>query len=202
MKLCTALRIIKTRICFKKQIHGPLKSLIVHKRTVLQISKSANISIESKLNLNGNDLKDNGRTSILRMDENSRLFAKSFSFMYGADIILFKNSFLELGNNSFVNSDCKIRCHKRISIGNDCAISHDVTIMDGDGHSLNGVSEDREVVIGNHVWIGTRVTILKGVTIGDGAVVAAGSVVVDDVPSKTIVAGVPAKVIREGVDWN
>ena len=57
------------------------------------------------------------------------------------------------------------------------------------------------VFIGNHVWIGTNVTILKGVTIGDGAIIAAGSVVTKSVPSKCLAAGVPAKVIKENVEW-
>ena len=50
--------------------------------------------------------------------------------------------------------------------------------------------------IDNNVWIATRATILKGVTIGDGAVIAAGAVVTKNVPAYTVVAGVPAKVIR------
>lgn len=53
------------------------------------------------------------------------------------------------------------------------------------------------VVIGNGVWIGANVTILGGVNIGDGAVVAAGAVVTKDVPAKTLVGGVPAKIIKQ-----
>jgi acetyltransferase-like isoleucine patch superfamily enzyme len=53
------------------------------------------------------------------------------------------------------------------------------------------------VIIGNSVWIGVNSTILKGVTIGEGSVVGAGSVVTKDVPPWTIVAGNPARVIRE-----
>ena len=52
------------------------------------------------------------------------------------------------------------------------------------------------VVIGNNVWIGDKATILSGVTIGDGAIVAANSVVTKDVPAYSVVAGVPAKVIK------
>ena len=46
-----------------------------------------------------------------------------------------------------------------------------------------------------------RAVILKGVTIGDGSIVAAGAVVTKDVPAKTLVGGVPAKVIKENIEW-
>lgn len=52
------------------------------------------------------------------------------------------------------------------------------------------------------MWIGTNAIILKGVAIGDGAIIAAGAVVTKDVPAHTLVAGVPAKVIKENIiDW-
>jgi acetyltransferase-like isoleucine patch superfamily enzyme len=53
------------------------------------------------------------------------------------------------------------------------------------------------VVVHDHVWIGTGAIILPGVTIGRGAVVAAGAVVTRNVPPKTLVGGVPARVLRE-----
>jgi acetyltransferase-like isoleucine patch superfamily enzyme len=55
----------------------------------------------------------------------------------------------------------------------------------------------RPVVIGDDVWIGANAVILPGVTIGRHVVVAAGAVVTKDVPENTIVAGVPAKVIKK-----
>jgi acetyltransferase-like isoleucine patch superfamily enzyme len=74
-------------------------------------------------------------------------------------------------------------------------------IRDDDEHYVGDGSPTAPVTIGDHVWLGTRAIILKGVTIGDGALVAAGAVVTKDVPPKTLVGGVPARVIREGVDW-
>ena len=53
------------------------------------------------------------------------------------------------------------------------------------------------VIIGKNVWIGSNATILPGITIGNNSVVAAGAVVTKDVPKNTVVAGVPAKVIKE-----
>lgn len=168
----------------------------------LVIDKSAKINLSNNINWCGGVEKiNNGRTSILRMDENAKLDVNgNFTFYYGADVIVFKNGRLTLGN-SFINSNCKIRCHKSIVIGDGCAISHDVTIMDSDGHYLNGDKNEKPVNIGDNVWIGTRVTILSGVTVGDGAVIAAGSVVTKDVPANCLVGGVPAKILRENVQW-
>ena len=135
------------------------------------------------------------------MDDDPVLACTGFCFMYGADIILFKGAHLVLGNGSFINSDCKIRCHEEIVIGEGCAISHDFTVMDSDAHEIDGIRNPRSVTIGNHVWIGTRVTILKGVTVGDGAVIAAGAVVTKDVPAGSLVGGIPANVIKEKVEW-
>lgn len=52
------------------------------------------------------------------------------------------------------------------------------------------------IVIGKDAWIGSHATVLAGVTVGDGAVVAAGAVVTKDVPPRTVVGGVPAKIIK------
>lgn len=166
------------------------------------LHKNSKIYLNGNLNLNANSFGENGRTSLLRMDQGAKLTVNgNFSFMYGADIILFPNAELTLNAGSFINSDCKIRCSHSIEIGRDCAISHDFTIMDSDVHYLNGSNNTYPVKIGNHVWIGTRVTILSGVTVGDGAVIAAGSLVKNDVPAHSLVAGVPAKVVRENIEW-
>lgn len=176
---------------------------ICKKNSNFQLAKSSKIILDGILVFSDNDIRDSKRQSNLRMDINSTLEIKNrFSVFYGADIILFKNSKLVLGSG-FFNSNIKIRCHKKIEIGDDVAISHDVTIMDSDAHEglWEGYEKTKPIKIGNHVWIGTRVTILKGVTIGDNAIIAAGSVVTKDVPNNTIVAGVPAKVIKININW-
>lgn len=109
---------------------------------------------------------------------------------------------ISIGNGTYLNRRTEITCKHHVSIGEDCAISWDVLITDTDYHHLGGSDPVSEVKIGNHVWVGAKSMILKGVTIGDGAVVAAGSVVTKDVPAGALVAGNPAKVVRDGVTWN
>jgi acetyltransferase-like isoleucine patch superfamily enzyme len=112
---------------------------------------------------------------------------------------------LEIGTRSFINDCSTVTCFEHIKIGSGCAISWNANILDTNAHELTveGIPRPRSqgVTIGDHVWIGTGATVLAGVTIGDGAVVAAGSVVTSEVPSKALVAGNPARVIREDASW-
>lgn len=111
---------------------------------------------------------------------------------------------LKLGN-VFINNRCRIYCNKCIEIGDKTVIGEDVLIRDNDGHFIlkNGqrIPNEAPIVIGGNVWICARVIILKGVNIGDGAVIAAGAVVTKDVPAKALVGGVPAKIIKNNVEW-
>jgi acetyltransferase-like isoleucine patch superfamily enzyme len=106
---------------------------------------------------------------------------------------------LIVGDNTFINSGVSICAQNSIRIGDDCLIGNYTLVMDTDFHVVGDLGKSPEaarVTIGNNVWLAARVTVLKGVTIGDGAVVAAGAVVTKDVPPNTVVAGVPARIIR------
>lgn len=179
-------------------------NLIPYKGSHLVISPDAVLKLDGKLRLNTNCFIENGRVTNLRMDDGAVLEVKNgFDVYYGGDIICFAGSELILGSG-FFNSNILLRCTQKIVIGEEAAISHNVTIMDSDAHVIKGNprGKTQPVVIGNHVWIGSGAKILKGVTVGDGAVVAAGAVVTHDVPANSVVAGVPARVIKEGLHWN
>lgn len=184
---------------FNNKVKG---RLILYSGAGCSLSKNSKIEIKENLLLGFDNVSSVKRGTSIRIDENGKLnVGGKFSIYYGTDIILFKNSELDIGSG-FFNSNVKIRCHKKIVIGNDVAIAHDVTIMDADAHHIVGQNnEPQPIVIKDHVWIGTRAIILKGVTIGEGSIVAAGSVVVGSVPDHSIVAGVPARIIKDKVQW-
>lgn len=122
-----------------------------------------------------------------------------WSSIVRARIFVRKGAYLEIGTNSRING-CHISASERIIIGKNVRISQYVLIMDNDFHQVTDHFADGKknpIIIEDDVWIAAKATILKGVTIGKGAVVAAGAVVTKDVKPYTVVAGVPAKVIRE-----
>jgi maltose O-acetyltransferase len=121
-------------------------------------------------------------------------------------------------NTIFVGNDVDLgwkpilwAVESQIKIGNKVMFGPEVVLIGGEhntsvvGNYMFDVTEkrpedDRDVIIEDDVWIGSRAIILKGVTIGRGSIVAAGAVVTKSVPPYTIVAGVPAKVLK--FRWN
>ena len=95
-------------------------------------------------------------------------------------------------NTSFNNYGMGVVIHRRTVIGNNCEISHHVTI--------GGRGGFYEVpAIGNDVFIGAGATILGPVKIGDGAIIGANALVLEDVPPHAVAAGNPARIIKQNV---
>ncbi|WP_154794418.1 sugar O-acetyltransferase [Occultella kanbiaonis] len=106
---------------------------------------------------------------------------------------------LTLGKDVFINMGCTFQDTGGITIGDGALIGHGcalTTLNHGVDPARRGDMIPAPVVIGRSVWLGANVTVVPGVTIGDGAIVGAGAVVTRDVPANTIVAGVPARMIR------
>jgi acetyltransferase-like isoleucine patch superfamily enzyme len=119
------------------------------------------------------------------------------------NVYLFQPGNLKMGNNVSIHSMSYIDCSGGITIGDNVSIAHGVTIMSSE-HSFNlpGVPireapvRFEPVNIGSDVWIGAGAKILAGVTINDRTVIGAGAVVTRDIPSNSVAAGIPARVIR------
>lgn len=102
----------------------------------------------------------------------------------------------------YINRNCYFDFTGKINFGSNVVVGHGVSFITAH-HEIGNIScragkvKGLSIVVGDGVWIGANATILPGITIDKGAIIAAGAVVTKNVNSHTIVAGVPAKVIKE-----
>ncbi len=139
-------------------------------------------------------------------DEIDNIFLKLTNKTVGKNFRLFPPFYtdcgknLTIGDNVFINSGCKIQDQGGVFIGDGTLIGHNVVLATLNHQfepSSRGNLLPGSIHIGKNVWIGANATILPNVTIEDGAVIAAGAVVSKNVHKNTVVAGIPAKVIKE-----
>ena len=168
------------------------------------LTRSSAINIrKGDLVLNADFSKPNPFMGVLKMYDRSELNVENGFVIHAPfHIVINHDAKLNLGSG-YINRNAKIRCLKEIIIGQNVAIGEDFTIWDSDAHVIVGKEHQttQTTSIGNNVWIGINVTVLKGVKIGDGAVIAAGSTVTKNIPPGVLAAGVPAKVIKENIEW-
>ncbi len=134
---------------------------------------------------------------------------KRFSVIINAEVdestILFLpfytnfGKFISIGERVFINHACSFLDMGGITIEDDVLIGPKVNLIT-ENHPLDPADRRalicNPIVIKRNAWIGAAATILPGVTIGENAVVAAGAVVSKDVPANTVVAGIPAREIK------
>ncbi|NWF51240.1 MAG: N-acetyltransferase [Ignavibacteriaceae bacterium] len=148
----------------------------------------------------------------VKLGENVKIF--DFVNLYGCSIgdNTKIGTFVEIQKNASVGKNCKISSHtficEGVHIEDDVFIGHNVTfINDKHPRSVNPDGQMQteadwkvvETFIRKGSSIGSSATILCGITVGENAIVGAGAVVTKDVPPNTIVAGVPAKVIKKNL---
>lgn len=159
-----------------------------------------------------------GRAVLTQNAKPNQIILHGNSRIYGT-VSACDKGVVKIGAYSALGAKSRIQCALSITIGDYTAIAPNVTITDNNthptspadrlkmmvtpaGHEMRSwkYSDKKAVVIGNNCWIGEMARILKGVTIGDGSIVAANSVVTKDVPANCIVAGNPARVVKELID--
>ena len=189
--------------------HLRAASIVVAKKTKISLGKAASVNIpKGRLLIGDSDTPTKRRfqSTELILDDGAKMMCAGDLILYeGVKVRIAKNAKCSFGHHTYLNRSATIDCTQEVYIGDYCAISDNVQILDSDFHPItyNGKTStiSKPVHIGNHVWIGRSAIILKGVTIGDGAIVGAGSVVTRDIPARCLVAGNPARVIKENVEW-
>lgn len=135
---------------------------------------------------------------------NSSFFSNLLG-LYQRTIIIARGGKIEIGDHVGI-SGSTLYCRKHIVIGNHTIIGANCKIMDNDMHSLDVEERNadiftnlpcRDVIIGDNVFIGCNSIILKGTQVGNNCVIGAGSVVSGKYPDNVIIAGNPARIIKQ-----
>ena len=129
-----------------------------------------------------------------------------------------RNSFIEIvgddcritiGDDCIVGYDSYLSAKEdktQLFIGDGCMLSRNVKVMTSDGHPIYHKGEiinaAKNITLHKKVWLADNVTILKGVEVGEESVVGINSVLTKSIPSHSIAAGNPAKVIKEDISWD
>jgi acetyltransferase-like isoleucine patch superfamily enzyme len=116
------------------------------------------------------------------------------------------NSYIEIGEETFIGPDVCIAGPGNIKIGKRCLIAAHTGIF-ANNHNFTDPTKPikyqgiscKGIIIENDCWLGHKVTVLDGVTIGEGCVIGAGAVVTKDIPPYSIAVGVPARVIKSRI---
>jgi acetyltransferase-like isoleucine patch superfamily enzyme len=111
-----------------------------------------------------------------------------------------------IGDGTYLGIRVVLRAGLGIELGKHVTIAANVVLSSDPGHPLDPIArrsepaprEDlRQMVVGDDVWIAEGATLLGGITVGEGAVVGAHAVVTKDVPPRSVVAGNPARVVKQ-----
>ena len=137
-------------------------------------------------------------------NKNSRAVNNKGGTVGGRTILSYPSN-ITIGKNSYINGGyIQASPNAKIIIGDNCLISYDVHIRTGNHNYADKNTlireqggNEKDVIIGNDVWIGFGAQVMPGVHIADGCVIAAGAVVTKDTEPYCVYGGVPAKKIKE-----
>jgi acetyltransferase-like isoleucine patch superfamily enzyme len=180
------------------------KNILMHQHA--DIRGARNIKTHGILHLGTDYVGFNSRKDQTVLNINGKaIFNGSFSIGRGCRMDIGSNATARFGKNSFVNPFTLFVIMNELEIGDNCAISWYCQFLDEDFHEIQyeGKKEkSKSIIIGNNVWIGANTCIYKGTTIPDGCVVASSSVVRGIFTEKNVlIAGNPAKVIKQNISW-
>jgi acetyltransferase-like isoleucine patch superfamily enzyme len=173
-----------------------------------KIKNKIKISGQNNKILVDSDLKIS-KTKIVIKGQNNTLRIKSGVKINSSFIeIVGDNCQIIIGKNSIIGDGCYLSAKEeniKLTIGEECMLSRNAKLMTSDGHPIYQnaqiINSAKNITLGDKVWIADDVTVLKGVEVGANSVVGIGSVLTKSIPSGSVAAGNPAKIVKESISW-
>lgn len=177
------------------------------------------IKIHTKIQVTGNDNIIEIAAGAVMIGSLIRISGNCNHVIIGADAYIEcaelwvedNNQEINIGSKTYIGHHSHLACTEnghKIVIGSNCMISSNVQVRTGDSHSilshddLHRINHARDVIVGDHCWIGQGARLLKGTVLGKDSIVGSGAIVSGAFDSNIILAGIPAKVVKNNVTWD
>jgi acetyltransferase-like isoleucine patch superfamily enzyme len=154
-------------------------------------------------------LKIDRATALNIFDGFSKTIIGRTGYAFTAHFYIWPDSIACIGDQVTSNGVRVILGQSDLIVGRDTMISDEVLLQTIDQHGIVDVDSmeiinlgRRRTIIGQHVWVGRRSTIMRDVSVGNGSIVAAGAMVTSNVDPMSVVAGIPARPLRQGTSWS
>lgn len=156
------------------------------------------------------DLARIQNSSISIHGSHNRIYIGDLAYLNQVELYMEDNcNEISIGKHTYLFGETHLAAIEgtKIQIGQDCMLAIGQHFRTGDSHSvldLEGkrINPSQDIVIGDHVWVGAKVTCLKGVYVAPNCIVAATTTLCKQHPQEhCVIAGVPGKVVKTGVDW-
>lgn len=185
-------------------ISNKIPSKYRKKIQVIVLGKNNIVEIHEPKFVNKLVVKVEGDNNIFKLDKNASINTLKASLGKETKIIIGK-PFSCQGTHLLTRKTIGTN----ITIGEDCMFSYEIIVRTGDSHTIYDINTKEclnpsaDIKIGNHVWVAPRVIIFKDTVVPDNSIVAAGAIVTRKFDTQnSIYAGVPAKIVRTGINWN
>jgi len=175
-------------------------TLVQKLRNKIRIKGDLDLSLAKNAKIVGCDIFVNGKNNQLIIEKNVKIRLTKIEIV-GDNCCITVGENTTIGHNSYLSA----KEGRTLSIGRDCMFSRNVKVMTSDGHFIYKnreiLNKGKDIVIENNVWLADNVTILKGVHISSGSVVGIDATLTRNLPSNSIAAGNPAKIIQENIEF-
>lgn len=197
---------IKEIKSFLKRIRNIMYLLILGRNKIKKAGKNNQVNVNSSSYLKNTHISISGNNNTVDIGEECNITGLRMLIVGENNLVCFKKGVII---NASTNQPTVINAvgGKTIHIGEGALLSNNIEIHTTDYHGIYNaqgkrINTDKDIIIGNHVWIGLGVKILKGTEIAAGCMVGAGSLLSGIYPKENcIIAGNPAKIIKEQIFW-
>jgi acetyltransferase-like isoleucine patch superfamily enzyme len=181
------------------------KGFLIWKSKIKISGKENTITFGKWVNIKNTNITINGNNNTIYFGESFKIYEKCNILIEGDNCIIFLGEKSTLGSGNLFCGEG----NTKICIGKNCMLSREVYMNTSDFHSImdatsqKRINPPQDIFIDDHVWVGFNTTISKGAVLGKNSIVASRSLVSGkEFPSNVILAGIPAKIIKENINWS